>query len=1201
VVSWRGRRIVSYAIVPLQVDAGGRAVRQLKSGTWEIRFMPEPADKIDAEDSSWYAKALKNTRKGDDRFGYMFLNGEMLQHWPTESEARPAGSTIDIKKHESQPGKHATIRNGAVAVQAAPPGDSRAPRASLLAPEIRIPVAETRLYRVTAQGLRDAGLLPVTPIQEDQIRLYQRRFREDLMGQSPPYLEVEVPIRMVGDGGDFSGEDFFLFHGLRPRDDADPHTDPVLGEVPGCGDPHETYNGSNIYWLAACEPEPGQSWARMAEISLPAASGPPLASYHRTDHFENDTAFREQVQDLDEDRNHYNDPFSRTLEVPVPVFSPDPVATDAQISLGFVGYSQTSGSRWIEAYLVDSTGELLLGSVNVNLLQEIVLNQSLDVSRLQDPTVTFRIQRPGATTRLLAFLDWIELSYSALYEVREDELLFDGGEATGIRDIEVSSFSTENLGMIELTDPHHPVWIALSEANIVTQRDMTTLSIQIAQSDGRRTFYASADMTGGGIDAIPYDLASVAPLDGDPTDVTDDPDLLVVTHVTFRETIDRWIEHRQVRADDDLVVQTVTAQQLYDWYSGGLKDLNAIKRFADFAIDNWGSWSLQLVGDANENVRGLGTAVPSPEYYNEPSDWVPTHLHNQNLGYPYPPELMMADDWYAVPYAGPNYPDDTGTLPEMYVGRFPCNTAVELDAMIDKVLAVEIDQSDQPWRKTAVFLADDAYSTSYTSVTFDTLFYSIAETEFEFSEERLATQWETLQGLDLVSSRFYLSDFTNSCGPPPEPHPLIPCRGLVEAEATPALIDMLNQGAMLVHFQGHSNRKVLTHEFLFVDDLNNRRDVSQLSNADKPWIFFGMGSHISEWGRNTAHGTTVIEPSLAEKLLVRNSGAVASYGSCGYEFLGPNSLFSEIQMYRFCEPPSFTVQGEPVRSRWVLGELVWAAEADLLALPYDVTRHRRMVAQYSLLGDASMVLDAISPLLTAMGRDTGEHPRMHMGAQRAPDATNMRSLTIEAVDEAGIARIQINRIGGNPEAPSPPVVDITDEIEIFETLPPGATTHQRVTYQFELPILPIGHDIRIDVFDTADRLETDTHAQLLMKAPVAARFSIAGGPPVKLGHFEFQPGVPLCCEAVIESSADLSAIPPDQLHLSSDDLVLTNVSISHRPKEPHLLDLAFTAETPEHSRSPYAVILEIGASEVRFELAMRIPWTGPSILKAKGR
>ena len=133
-------------------------------------------------------------------------------------------------------------------------------------------------------------LLPSGAIAEDQIRLYQRRYLADLDDGSGqvPYIEVEVPIHMVGEGDNFDGDDFFIFYGLRLRDDGPYEAD--LGNGPetvsSCAYPTEINNATNFYWLAASEPDPGQSWARMETTTLPAANPSSWSTreppFHRT-------------------------------------------------------------------------------------------------------------------------------------------------------------------------------------------------------------------------------------------------------------------------------------------------------------------------------------------------------------------------------------------------------------------------------------------------------------------------------------------------------------------------------------------------------------------------------------------------------------------------------------------------------------------------------------------------------------------------------------------------------------------------------------------------------------------------------------------------------------------------------------------------------------------------------------------------------
>jgi hypothetical protein len=253
--TWRGRRVVSYTIVPLQADTEGRAVRQLASGTWEVRFVPDPT--AAAQPPQPYRSMVSG--RNDERFGFVFLNGALLPHLPTEASAGGWAPAVARDKAGLF-----TERGG---------------RGTLLGPEVKIPVRNTKLLRVVASELANFNFLP-TGILESQVRLYQRRYLERLDDGSgqPPFVDIEVPIHMLSDGGEFSGSDFFIFYGLRLRDDEPFTMDVGEGpeEIPGSGDPYEMNNDANVYWLAFSEPDLGENWARMTVATLPPAAAAPL-------------------------------------------------------------------------------------------------------------------------------------------------------------------------------------------------------------------------------------------------------------------------------------------------------------------------------------------------------------------------------------------------------------------------------------------------------------------------------------------------------------------------------------------------------------------------------------------------------------------------------------------------------------------------------------------------------------------------------------------------------------------------------------------------------------------------------------------------------------------------------------------------------------------------------------------------------------
>lgn len=1125
---WRGRRIVPLQLVPVRHDAEGRALEVLTAGTWEIRFVADPALAGKAA-----PRAVKTTPAGDRRLGASFLNRDLLEVLPTEAAA--AGALPPV-------GRRSADKTG-----------------TLLADEVRLAVRETKLLRVTAERLRSRGLLPAGGIDEDQIRLYQRRYLERLdTGEGAPYAEIEVPILMVGEGDAFDGDDYFLFYGLRLRDDvaftADLGTGPET--VPGAGDPYELNNEANWYWLAASEPEPGRSWARMPEETLPAAAGTPLPSYRRSERHEEQAAFRENPPRTGDDRLYANHYTEAAVSVDFnPLWSPAPDGADADLQVTLAGFNFYTRNLRLDFVLEDGS-PTLLQLLSLSSPYQTTLNYTLPAAALAGDRGEVVLSIADASSRLYAFLNAVTLSYDALYRALGDRLEFDLGSGSGARPVQVTGFSNADIGLVDITDPRRPIHCPLGAQNVVADGGTWTLSIAPQQDGIVRRFAAQGGWSAGQVPEWTYFLSELVSDPVDPTVLTGAaPDLIVITVPEFGPALQPWLEHRRRRAGGDLEVLVVQAQDLYDVFSGGLKDPWAIKRFAKFAIDHWGTWALQLVGDANENVRGVG--VPSSAQ-GWAEDFVPTHYHVQTTGIA-EPELMASDKWYATDDEGmdpldDDFPDNVRNPWTLLVGRFPCNSAEQLTAMIDKVITVETPQPGQAWRRRAVFAADDAWSNGYGAEALTVFEYNVSEEWFARSErDSLAPLWRDGTPIALEADTLFLAGWLDPLWPAgiSQPRPTALFRDYAETYATPPLLGALSQGALVAHYQGHANESVLSSEYWLQDigDDFHRQDVATLNNGGKPWVFFGMGCHISDWAQNVVAGSSVTpnEMSLSEKMLLRGgAGAVAAFGSSGFEYITHNRVFGEYIFRRWTLAPPVTAGAGPLgepRSRWVLGELMWSAEADLMALYAGASLYREMVSQYALLGDALMVLDGGEPEVAA----SLDGVPLPAGQTRVDvqglDETNRRTLVITARDEAGIAGlVVVDDHGGDLSS------------LVTETLPAGAVSQQEVTYTIDLPVRPFDHRITLSLYDTGAPLAADRHWELVLDMPQEVEFTVAGQPHDP-AQFEFNPDEPVRFDGLVSSAAWLHA--GMTMGLSSDNLVISDPVFDLAKS--NQMSLAFTA------------------------------------------
>jgi len=1147
--------------VPVEARAAlakrGGAVRSTAVTLGEIgwwrghRVVPFRMDKSAGGQDVPSAQAQKRSSRNDDRFGGTFLNAELLAQTMTEA----AYYNLD------QP-----IAGKALAARGQKTG-------TLLGPETRLAVTKTKMHRVTYESLRARGYLPAVPIQESEIRLYQRRYLSGLDdgGSGAPYAEIEVPIHMVGEGDAFDGDDFFVFYGLRLRDDTEFTTDLGAGPVvvPGSGDPFEQNNEANFYWLAASVPPSGSTWARMSILTLPPASGTPLASYRRTEHVEEQEAFRDNSDLVGIDRLYYNNfRASEAIASVNPLYSPDPDGRPAEIRIGLIGWDATPRSLHFD--LLGGSADIPLEDYTITEWRsEVVRTHTVAAAALDGNSA--RVSMTSNNVGLdwvVAYLNWVEISYDGLYRATNNRLDFNLGDGAGPRPIQVTGFADSDLGLYEISDPRQPALVQLAAGNVLADGNTWTLSVMPDQTSGQpRKFFAVGKAGSNGIEEYVTFLSSAVPDPADPLETGgQDPDLIVITHSEFADAIGRWVDHRVARSGGRLHVHVVNVQDVFDWYSGGLVDAWAIKRFVNHAITRWDSWALMIVGDANENVLGKEVLSRARAWSR---DWVPTHYHVQRAS-SFAPELMASDKWYTALQAGADYPNDSfphdvNTPWDMYTGRFPCNSVADLNNMIDKVIAVENVQAGQDWRKRGIFFADDEWSNGLGVLALSELTFKWGEKVFGDSDrDSLAAMWAARTAVPLDSVVVLLKPYMDAGFPyppvewpdVPDPRDLGDARAYAAAAAVDPLITVFNAGGLVCHYQGHANPYLLASEVWLEDSRESfgRHDIDRLANNDKPWFFMGMGCHIADWAQNAVRSDQKAnESSISEKMLVRGrSGASATYASSGFEFIIANRVFGEFIFRRWVDNPPISRSvgvgdggSVPLRSRWLTGELMWAAEADIRASFGNSYPYSDMISQYVLLGDPLMMLDAGEAQVTATLLGPPDQDLSGEVDLVAVDATNQRTIELVARDEAGIDRLEVIDSAGT---------DLTSGI-VTETLPEGARSYQTVNYSLDVPVLPYDHSLTVRVFDTGGSLPSDRHYELVLNMPQEADF-VVGGEVIDPESWVFQAGIPTAFTARVTSSAQLD--DSMAMTLTSETLVLSNIVFDfNKGRE---LDIGFTAE-----------------------------------------
>ncbi len=303
-------------------------------------------------------------------------------------------------------------------------------------------------------------------------------------------------------------------------------------------------------------------------------------------------------------------------------------------------------------------------------------------------------QLPGLSSYWI-WPDWLELSYPALPDAELDAIVIDGIAATASggggaigasAQITVTGFTTATVAVYDIRRPQQPVQI---------------LSTQVS-SDGAGYALHFWDNWETGDPAARYALAAAGGLLAPAAVELDrragleativDADYIAIVGSDLWDAAQPLLERR---ASQGLQVVAVDVQDIYDDFSAGLVDPEAIRDFLTYAYHNWNAGQappgyVVLIGNGHYDFRSAtGTTAPNQ---------IPPYLARVD---PFIGETA-ADNRYVCVDGPADY------LPDMALGRIPARTPAALAATIAKIVAYEDETvtPDGEWNNRVDFVAD---------------------------------------------------------------------------------------------------------------------------------------------------------------------------------------------------------------------------------------------------------------------------------------------------------------------------------------------------------------------------------------------------------------------------------------------------------------------------------------------------------------
>jgi hypothetical protein len=328
---------------------------------------------------------------------------------------------------------------------------------------------------------------------------------------------------------------------------------------------------------------------------------------------------------------------------------------------------------------------------------------------------------------------------------------------------------------------------------------------------------------------------------------------IIITSSEFRAGADRLAAYRQGQGMSTVVVDV---NQIYNEFGGGLPDITAIRDYLRYAYANWTQQPryVLLFGQASYDYKALQGSK---------SSYVPTWQSPESLDDIY---SYSTDDFFAK--------FGTGNGLSLVLGRIASRTVAEANVVVDKVIRYDGSSVRDSWKLRIIYVGDDSWTPERED---GTQHSDDAETLAEGHTPDL-----------FEKEKIYIAEYPTEYS----------AQGRRKPGAYQAIIDDINQGALLFNFAGHGNPQQLAHENIF----NVQSSIPQLVNGDRLTVFFLATCNFSQFDDpvqysggellvNKPDGGAIAVMSATRKVYASENAAL-SQGT--YDFLFQHDAFGNV-------------------------------------------------------------------------------------------------------------------------------------------------------------------------------------------------------------------------------------------------------------------------------------------------------------------
>lgn len=617
----------------------------------------------------------------------------------------------------------------------------------------KIPISEMGIHRVNVASFPDN--VPTSDPRSWQVYapFYEGRSLPFGLSETLPTPDNLKPVGMSATGlddGEFSGNDEILFFAQS-----------LNGDFKGDNFTH-LYGTQRYYWL--CIPDEDSPTANFVTTRTSSGLTPnfTVTNYEKRLYHEND--LHNQLHSgqswVGEKLTGNSDQFSI-------IFNEDYLDLSAELAFKALFAVDYDAGNFQHILTVELNGIELNVGQNNGLYKQIILSGSAGENMLREGNNTLTIGYNSNSNASILYLDSLRMSYFRQLAPSPDFLF-------GTVDLD----STVNRLVFQSIPSNFHLW-DITDPTSVQEWEISANEFVIAERGHRELFGFTEDQARTA-------FLTEAPNLGTPNlrQAGLQADYVIITPEMFLEQAQRIkdLRENQVSADEQLTVEIVNIEDIYNEFSAGTQDPAAIKHFLHYAYFNWRAPRLHyvlLLGDTDYDYRNIT---------GQSKMRIPTYQKDGNTdvsSYP-------TDDRYSHIASG-----IWDRLPDLALGRLPAQTPDQLAIMVDKIISYELEPEPGIWRNTVTLVADDPLRPS-----------RYVEREHIEDTEGLSRIIPSSMHVNKV----YLTEFPE-VQDPNSPY-------IKKPKARDALLQKLYNGTLLVNYLGHGSPDVWAQEEVFtVSDL----------------------------------------------------------------------------------------------------------------------------------------------------------------------------------------------------------------------------------------------------------------------------------------------------------------------------------------------------------------------------------------------